>query len=240
VHEIKPRLRLGISPFGIGKPARRPPGITGFSQYDKLYADVERWLGEGWLDYLAPQLYWPIGREGQDFATLLDYWLAQNPKGRHIWPGLFTSMVGAPQGAWPASEVLGQVALVRTRAAAGGHVHFSMVALMGDRDGVRTRLQSEAYARPALVPVSPWLGSTPPAAPAPTLRRGFWRDTVHSGAERDAFVLAVWRRRNGGWQFEVRPAHDPALPVGPEDDLIVVSAVDRLGNESQRMALRLK
>ena len=44
---------FGISPFGIGRPERRPPGITGFSQYDKLYADVEGWLAQGWLDYLA-------------------------------------------------------------------------------------------------------------------------------------------------------------------------------------------
>jgi uncharacterized lipoprotein YddW (UPF0748 family) len=240
VHEIKPHVRVGISPFGIGKPTLRPAGVTGFSQYDTLYADVERWLQEGWLDYLVPQLYWPIAREGQAFPVLLDYWLAQNPKRRHIWPGQFTSMVGAPLRAWPAGEILDQVALVRNRKAAGGQVHFSMIALMQDRGGVATRLQREAYARPALAPATPWLGDAPPAAPAPTLRRGWWHSTVHSGTQRDAFVLAVWRRRNGAWLFEVQPAHDPAVPVEAEDDLLVISAIDRLGNESERKALRLR
>ena len=83
VRRLKPWVRFGISPFGLGRPDRRPPGMTGFSQYDKLHADVERWLENGWLDYLAPQLYWPIDREGQAFPVLLDYWLAQNRAGRH-------------------------------------------------------------------------------------------------------------------------------------------------------------
>ena len=59
---------MGQAAFDVGlpKPDRRPPGVTGFSQYDKLYADVERWLQEGWLDYLVPQLYWPIERTAID------------------------------------------------------------------------------------------------------------------------------------------------------------------------------
>jgi len=56
VHREKPGVRFGVSPFGIGKPQARPPGVAGFSQYDKIYADVELWLARGWLDYLAPQL----------------------------------------------------------------------------------------------------------------------------------------------------------------------------------------
>ncbi len=80
VQRIKPWVRFGISPFGLGRPDRRPPGVTGFSQYDKLYADVERWLENGWLDYLAPQLYWPIDRAGQAFPVLLDYWIGAEPR----------------------------------------------------------------------------------------------------------------------------------------------------------------
>ena len=109
VREGRPSARFGISPFGIGKPERRPAGITGFSQYDKLYADAERWLENGWLDYWAPQLYWPINREGQQFPVLLDYWLAANTQQRHVWPGLFTSKVKAPSDAWPARELLDQL-----------------------------------------------------------------------------------------------------------------------------------
>ena len=97
----EPIVRVGVSPFGLGRPDRRPPGISGFSQYDKIYANVELWLEQGWLDYLAPQLYWPGSSPGQPFGTLLDYWHAQNPKGRHVWPGLFTSRIGCPTPGLP-------------------------------------------------------------------------------------------------------------------------------------------
>ncbi|MDE2613257.1 MAG: family 10 glycosylhydrolase, partial [Burkholderiales bacterium] len=146
VRALRPLARFGISPFGLGRPDRRPPGVSGFSQYDKLFADVERWFDEGWLDYLAPQLYWPIDRAGQNFPLLLDAWIAGNRKQRHLWPGLFTSSVRAsaaePVGprAWPARELLDQIALVRSRPAASGHIHFSMAALRQDRDGIATLL----------------------------------------------------------------------------------------------------
>jgi uncharacterized lipoprotein YddW (UPF0748 family) len=71
-------VKFGISPFGIGRPDRLPAGITGFSQYDKLYADVELWMAKGWFDYLAPQLYWPINQTPQAFKVLHDYWIGQN------------------------------------------------------------------------------------------------------------------------------------------------------------------
>ncbi|HEU4374542.1 MAG TPA: family 10 glycosylhydrolase, partial [Telluria sp.] len=71
IHREKSWVLFGISPFGLGKPDRRPAGIVGFSQYDKLYADAETWLENGWLDYLSPQLYWPIAPAQQAYPVLL-------------------------------------------------------------------------------------------------------------------------------------------------------------------------
>lgn len=230
VHAARPGLRLGISPFGIGKPALRPSGIEGFSQYDKLYADVERWCQEGWFDYLAPQLYWPIDRTAQAFETLLAYWLAQNPQGRHVWPGLFTDSVGRGNRPWPADEVLAQVALMRRYPGAGGHTHFSMTVLMQDRDGIGRRLAAEAYAEPALVPATPWLDASLPAAPSVVAEGEAWR--IAAGPGKPVWLWAVWRRNAGRWQFEVLPAAQ-TLVRGPAEAL-VVSGVDRVGNESTR------
>ena len=87
VHADKPWVMVGISPFGIARPGV-PKGISaGLDQYGDLYADVPKWLRNGWLDYLAPQLYWPIDQEAQAFDVLLQYWHRHNPKGRAIWPG---------------------------------------------------------------------------------------------------------------------------------------------------------
>ncbi len=159
VRRERPGALFGISPFGLGRPDLRPPGITGFSQYHQLYADVELWCQRGWCDYIAPQLYWPIDQPAQAFGPLLDYWLAQAAPGMAVWPGLFTSRIGAPQRPYPADEVLRQVALVRERSRGraarslgtepSGHIHFSMAALMQDREGIATRLRAGPYALPA-------------------------------------------------------------------------------------------
>jgi len=248
VREVKPWVRFGISPFGLPRPDRRPAGITGFSQFDKLYADAERWLENGWLDYWAPQLYWPITREGQQFPVLLDYWLAQNPLQRHVWPGLFTSKVGATSTPWPARELLDQVDVLRSRAGPGshgplgatGHIHFSLIALHQDRDGLATALARGAYAQPALVPATPWLNA--PALGVPGLRRLNGRVRIEPAVSAAAPERwAVWRRTPGNpprWAFA-------ALPPGAQDvdpagaDLLWVQGVDRVGQLGPRALIHL-
>ncbi|MFG6442286.1 glycoside hydrolase family 10 protein [Roseateles sp. LKC17W] len=147
-HEVRPGTRVGISPFGLPKPAARPPGIAGFSQYDKLYADVELWLREGWLDYLAPQLYWPRAQTAQAFDVLLQTWRALNPLARPIHPGLFTSRINDTPQSWPASEITGQIDSIRRLSPGSGHIHFSMVALAQNRKGIADTLRNGAYAAP--------------------------------------------------------------------------------------------
>ena len=141
VRRENPRLRVGVSPFGIGRPDRRPAGVAGFSQYDEIHADVERWLEQGWMDYLAPQLYWRASSPGQPFATLLAYWQSQNPRGRDVWPGLFTSRIDGSADSWTPDEIVGQIALARALGATG-HIHFSISALAQNRQGIADRLRS--------------------------------------------------------------------------------------------------
>lgn len=240
VRGLKPWVKVGISPFGLPRPDRRPPGIEGFSQYDRLFADVERWLAEGWLDYLAPQLYWAMEPRAQAFGALVDAWARENVRGRHLWPGLFTSAVAQPPRQWAADELLAQLAHLRAqRAKAGGFIHFSMAALMDDRGGLASRLLA---ARPeaALVPASPWLGTTPPAAPQ-ILRTAQQVRVQASPRGEPARWLALWVRRRSAWRFIVRPADAP-LAVPSRDgaaglEALVVSSVSRSGVESERASL---
>ena len=250
IHAAKPWVRFGISPFGLPRPDLRPPGISGFSQYDKLYADVERWLHEGWLDYLAPQLYWPIAQAAQAFPVLLDAWRGQNRHGRHLWAGLFTSRIGAAERAYPADEVLQQVALLRQRPDARGHIHFSMVALLQNREGIADALRHGPYATPALVPATPWLAESTPA-PAPAAPRAslgehtHGRPTLHLWAARGSTLrtMALRIRRGGTWRLTLLPAPWPArgvlvMPLSDDDDAVLVQGIDRLGQASAGLALR--
>jgi uncharacterized lipoprotein YddW (UPF0748 family) len=152
VKQAKPSVQVGISPFGIWRPGH-PPGITGFDQYDKLYADARKWLREGWVDYFTPQLYWQVESKGQSFPQLLAWWQEQNVHDRHLWPGLFTSRVGSKDnGNWAADEIIHQIELTRAQPGATGHVHFSMKALQQNRGGLADRLRETLYAEPAPVP----------------------------------------------------------------------------------------
>lgn len=237
IHGIKPWVKFGVSPFGLGRPDRRPAGIEGFSQYDKLYADVEKWLQSGWLDYLAPQLYWPRSQKGQAFEPLLDYWAGQNTAQRHLWPGLFTSAINDTDKSWLPDEILRQVEIARSRPAVNGHIQFSMAALMQNRRGIAEKLAACLYAQPTLVPPTPWLDAQLP--PAPKLqRRSDGKIIIVPGTGEAATNYAVWRRQGRAWSFSVQPATDPVVEARAAE-AIVVSAVDRLGNESPRVTLQL-
>jgi len=252
IHQIKPWVLFGISPFGLGQPTRRAPGIAGFSQYDKLYADVELWLQQGWLDYLAPQLYWPIDQPAQAFAVLLDTWARDNPMKRHIWPGLFTSRIDESPESWTAGEIISQIDLVRrqaqVRGMSAGHVHFSMVALLQDRRGVSDTLARESYAQEALLPETPWLNngqssSREPSAPLLkfTLTLGKHELRVAVPPSTQPRQLAVWRRYGSSWRFAaialVRERQDLRIDLRADSQLGPVTAVraswvDRFGRES--------
>ena len=56
IKSIKPWVTFGVAPFGIWRPGN-PPGIVGMDAYEALYCDSKKWINEGWLDYIAPQLY---------------------------------------------------------------------------------------------------------------------------------------------------------------------------------------
>jgi uncharacterized lipoprotein YddW (UPF0748 family) len=206
VHAEKPWVKFGVSPFGIGRPDRRPPGVTGFSQYDSLYADVETWLEKGWMDYLVPQLYWTRANPKRPFAALLDYWTRASTSGRPVWAGLNTSDMP-----WP--EIEGQLAI-----ATKGQAHFSMKALLH---------APQLYEGAALVPASPWMSA--PRADAPELVVSGAK--AHCSAK-NAARFAVWARRSGNWELQVVASE---LEIDPSVDAIVASSIDRVGNESARV-----
>ncbi len=244
IHQEKSWVRFGISPFGIAKPDRRPATIKGFSQYDKLYADAELWLEKGWVDYFVPQLYWPISQTPQAYDVLLDYWIAQNTMKRHLWPGLFTSRIGAPARSYAPAEVLQQIKVTHARPGATGHIHFSMVTLMENREGIADQLKAGPYAAAALVPATPWLGAQAPKAPTVGAMRGAGGLTLALTPADPASTVAIWSRYKGQWRFAVAPGAAASWSV-PDDaaagpaSAVVVSAVDRLGNESARVSVSL-
>ena len=77
VHQAKPWVKVGISPFGIYRNKRSSSigsNTNGLQNYDDLYADIMLWVNNGWLDYCVPQIYWEIGNKAADYETLIRWW----------------------------------------------------------------------------------------------------------------------------------------------------------------------
>ena len=158
----------------------------------------------GWLDYLAPQLYWPIdaGRRRRS-PVLLDYWQRENTRGRHIWPGLFTSRIDdTPQDVAARRRSSTRWRSARTRGATG-HIHFSMAALRDNRKGVTDQLAAVSYATPALAPATPWLSKGLPPRPARHTRAPTAGHVIELRITGGAWLLAVWARYGADWRFSV-------------------------------------
>jgi uncharacterized lipoprotein YddW (UPF0748 family) len=254
VHELydaikkrKAWVKFGISPFGIWRPGY-PENVRGFDSWDRLYADSRRWLNEGWIDYFTPQLYWRTTAPQQPYADLLKWWQAENRRGRHLWPGNFTSRASAARTQWPTDEVFDQIYETRLRLQpASGNVHFSMKAFLVNTDSLVERLVAGPYAEPVLVPASPWLSGDPPDAPQVTLAvRSRGVELTIVPADRTARATPGTRRPRwwvvralypGAWHARIVSAKDSVvrLAVAPDGTMpryLTVSAVDHVGNES--------
>ena len=149
VHALKPDVAFGVSPFGIWRPDN-PPGIQGMDQYARIYADCRTWLREGWVDYLAPQLYWPTFQEAQSYPRLLEWWVAENTAGKVVLAGNATYRAVADPHRWGAEEYVKQIELTR-ELGAGGNIHFHLRVFLENPE-LTAAVTAGVYAEPAKVP----------------------------------------------------------------------------------------
>lgn len=252
VKAAKPHVMVGISPFGIWRPGF-PPGVQGFDAYANLHADARMWLREGWLDYIAPQLYWKVDAPQQRYDRLLAWWLANNDQRRHVWPGNFTSRIlaaepeGAPPAAdrkgresWEAPEILRQIEITREQCNRGesGNIHFSFVALLQNRRGIADALKSGPYARPALPPAIAWsaTAASPDGhrlLPAPVIKvaQADGRLTVEWTGNTNAQRWVFWTRTGTRWEptFLLGESTVQSVPANAGLTAVAVQGIDRFG-----------
>ncbi len=77
LHEADPDISFGISPFGIWANSKNNSlgsNTNGGESYYQHYADTRKWVLEGTIDYIAPQLYWNIGHDLADYEELSRWW----------------------------------------------------------------------------------------------------------------------------------------------------------------------
>jgi uncharacterized lipoprotein YddW (UPF0748 family) len=244
----KKYVKFGISPFGIYRPGY-PASVKGFDQYDKLYADARLWLNKGWIDYFTPQLYWPINKPGQSFPVLLAWWQQENKMQRHLWPGI--SIGTDKYGITDNKEVLDQIKLSRTLIPKSqGVVHWNISSLTKNPT-LTQELKQGPYKVQALIPTSTWLNSTLPTAPRVTIKKtGESINVIWNSTEKETFRWVVYSQYDNKWEYEIKNKEELTTSLklkvsngsGSSATLknIVVTAIDRTGNESAQTMISVE
>lgn len=174
-HTIKSNkswVEFGISPFGVWRndnvDSRGSATRAGVQNYDDLYADILKWLREGWIDYVVPQLYWEIGKEVADYAILVKWW-NENVYGKNLYIGLYASKLGNEKAdpAWQKpNELVRQLRLNEQYSGVDGAVYFSAKGFVKNLQGLTDSLQQHFYRYPALNPVNRSIAGEASASPS--------------------------------------------------------------------------
>lgn len=194
IKDNKSYVKFGISPFGIWKnKASDPTGsaTNGLESYSAIYADTRTWIKEGWVDYIAPQIYWHFGYNAAAYDVLVDWWMnevEQNAQVHdvHLYIGHATYKVGTSN--WEHPDQLPAQLRFNQDKGVQGSILFSSNHFLANPIGILYAIKA-TYAKPALIPEMPWLGGEAPKAP--TLAQ---TKNVSSG------VQLKWKADNKGEQ----------------------------------------
>ncbi|MGK5639981.1 glycoside hydrolase family 10 protein [Streptomyces sp. URMC 126] len=160
VKRRKKHVRFGVSPFAVWRnKATDPRGSdtrAGVQTYDDLYADTRRWVREGWIDYIVPQVYWHIGNPAADYAALVPWWARTvHGTGVHLYVGEALYRQGDPSQPAPwqdPAELSRHLTLCRRHREVRGNVYFSARQVRDDPIGAMARVVGDHYPRRARPP----------------------------------------------------------------------------------------
>ena len=261
VHETKPWVKVGISPFGIYRNKKSSPigsETNGTQNYDDLYADILLWVNNGWLDYNVPQIYWEIGNKAADYETLINWW-SRHASSRPLVIGEDverTVKYPDPQNA-NSHQLPAKMRLHRQLPAVKGTVLWYAKAAVDNVGNYGTALRNNYWRFPALQPSMPFISDKAPKKV--TKVKPIWTS--------DGYVLFWTAPKGQNWQDEAVKyvvysfaagekvdINDPSkivaitattyykLPYndGKQKYTYVVSALNRLQNESKVVKKKIK
>ncbi len=261
LQQIKPHVKFGISPMGVWRNRSDDPRGSdtqaGQPSYDYLGADVLTWMQAGWIDYIAPQLYWSIGHPRADYATLVKWW-RKHTYGRHLYIGqAFYKITQDEDKNWyKSSELPNQLRLNRSITEISGSIFFRTKNMMENPRGVTDSLRTQFYNKPALVPAMPWKDNIAPNAPRflrkiRTHKRILLRweapQKAKDGEEASYYVVYRFEENENPdissgkhiISIQKETQYIETIQASEKRYIYVITAIDRLHNESEATFIRL-
>jgi hypothetical protein len=119
---------------------------------------------EGWVDYIAPQVYWSMGNKSANYSHLVSWW-SDNVADQHLYIGQGVYKVNSDTQWRKRLEVPNQIRFNRSFSNVHGSILFSAKTLRNNPNQVCDALCQEVYQTLALVPNMPWKTLTSPPPP---------------------------------------------------------------------------
>lgn len=156
IRQIRPDCQFGISPFGVWRnndkdPVRGSNTRAGMTNYDDLYADILLWLKNGWIDYVAPQLYWESANRSIPFDTMVDWW-NDNCYGKNCYIGIGVYRAHSNTAWKNKNELPRQIQKIRSKPNVQGMAFYSSSILEKNPHGWSDSLRLNYFCSPATLP----------------------------------------------------------------------------------------
>ena len=255
IKSLKPWVEFGISPFGVWRNESEDPrgsATKAITNYDELHADILKWLENGWIDYVTPQLYWEIGLNIADYAVLATWW-SEYTFGKKLYTGLYASgMEVKKTPAWKTpNELTRQLRYNQDCAEIQGAMFYSARYFLKNVQGLQDSLRQTFYPYPALTPVCNVVSDEEPSPPRHVriidgvLTSSLHWDKIKETAGKQIAYYVVYAFLEGGIGNMDDPANILALTTENHLDLMhyphlqtgiytfVVTAVNRFRQESE-------
>jgi uncharacterized lipoprotein YddW (UPF0748 family) len=259
IHKHKPLMKFGLSPSGVwANKSQNPEGsdTRGGDSYYSLYADSKKWVQEGWVDYINPQIYRVLGADDVAFDKVMDWW-TDHTYNRHLYIGMgpYRIIENKLAGFKETTQFPYQVRYLRANPRIQGSVYFSSKSLLANPLGFTDSLKNNYYRYPALPPVMLWRDSIAPKTPRELTAKAdtngvklSWKEPPPAKDKEPVYGYVIYRYSGkdtinvDGPKYILHIQYN--AEVGYEDKsaqkgntyIYVVTAIDRLKNESEHSA----
>ena len=144
IKAIDEECLFGIAPFGIWQNDDGENGgsaTSGLSAYDEIYCDALAWIEGGYIDYIAPQIYWRFSTAVAPYDVLVRWWNAQ-VDGTGV--DLLISHGVYNYATWtdPAGELSQQIEYARSELGYRGSIHYGYPDIVANTNGLTDELRA--------------------------------------------------------------------------------------------------
>ena len=145
VKSIDSEIEFGVSPFGIWQNYDGSNGgsaTKGLQAYHSIYCDALAWANGGYVDYLAPQIYWSFDKAAAPFGVLAEWWSrALDGTGVHLY--INHGVYKYDEGDMQSGEMAKQIEFSRGLYSYRGGMYFGYKALVNNTKGVLDEIKAD-------------------------------------------------------------------------------------------------